>query len=297
MLDWTLLRLAVLFAALMAVDLACQIGPSLLHLPLLPKGGVFAFTQPLGTALAMFIAYRVLIRWTEHRPATELALPDAPANFALGAGLGFALFASVFVILAILGTAQIAGYAGLTYVAPEAAAALAAAIGEEVILRGTVFRLLEESFGTLVALCASALIFGLLHVANPGASLASTAAIALEAGVLLAAAYAASRTLWLPIGLHFGWNFTEGGIFGGAVSGGAGHGAIVSRFTGDPLLSGGVFGPEASVVAVGAALAVALVFVGIAIARGRWEPVRVVMRGGRKPKAVVPTAFRSRIVK
>jgi membrane protease YdiL (CAAX protease family) len=283
MLDWTLLRLVVLFAALIAVDLACQAGPSLLHLPLLPTGGLFAFTQPLGTALAMFIAYRVLIRWTERRVATELALPDAPVNFVAGAGLGFALFASVFAILAGLGTAHVTGYAGLDFIAPEAAAALAAAVGEEVILRGTVFRLLEDAFGTLVALAASALIFGVLHAANPGASLVSTAAIALEAGVLLAAAYAATRTLWVPIGLHFGWNFTEGGIFGGAVSGHAGHGAIVSTFTGDPLLSGGVFGPEASAVAVAVCFAVALVFLGVAVARREWKPLRFKMRAGVAP--------------
>ena len=58
--------------------------------------------------------------------------------------------------------------------------------------------------------------FGLIHAANKGATLESTLAIALEAGILLAASYILTRSLWLPIGLHFGWNFTEGGIFGAA---------------------------------------------------------------------------------
>ena len=82
----------------------------------------------------------------------------------------------------------------------------------------------------------------------------------------------------MPIGLHFGWNFTEGGIFGGAVSGHAGHGAIVTTFTGDPLLSGGVFGAEASVVAVAVCFAVALVFLGFAVVRREWKPLRLKMK-------------------
>lgn len=266
-----------MFVALLAIDVGCQIGPRLLHLPLLPEGNAFAFTQPLGIALAMFIAYRVLIRWTERRPAKELALPDAPPYVAIGVILGMVLFATVFAVLAYMSVAHDAGYIGLGSLGTEAAAALAASVSEEIILRGAVFRLLEESFGTLAALLASAALFGLMHVVNTGASLVSTAAIALEAGVLLASAYAASRTLWLPIGLHFGWNFTEGGLFGATISGAAGHGVIASTFTGAPLLTGGRFGPEASVVAVAVCLVAALVFIAIAIARGRWEGARVRM--------------------
>jgi membrane protease YdiL (CAAX protease family) len=71
-----------------------------------------------------------------------------------------------------------------------------------------------------IALLVSAAVFGRVHAGNPGASWVSSLSIALESGVLLGLAYAATRSLWLPIGLHFGWNFTAGGIFGAAVSGG-----------------------------------------------------------------------------
>jgi hypothetical protein len=67
---------------------------------------------------------------------------------------------------------------------------------------------------------------------------------------MLAAAYMLTRRLWLPIGLHAGWNFTQGGLFGVAVSGNASHGLLQGTLTGPVWLSGGEFGTESSVVAI-----------------------------------------------
>jgi hypothetical protein len=95
--------------------------------------------------------------------------------------------------------------------------------------------------------------------------------------VLLGAAYAATGRLWLPIGLHFGWNFAEGPIFGAAVSGtGIGSGLIEGKFEGPNILTGGQFGPEASVVAVIVCLAAAPYFLWRALQRTEppiWKPV------------------------
>jgi hypothetical protein len=103
-----------------------------------------------------------------------------------------------------------------------------------------------------VALAISALFFGLAHAANPGATLFSSVAIAIEAGVLLALAFALTGRLWLAIGIHTGWNVAEGTIFGVAVSGTGAHPASVlhGALSGPALLSGGSFGPEASVAAI-----------------------------------------------
>lgn len=92
------------------------------------------------------------------------------------------------------------------------------------------------------------------------------------AGVLLGAAYMYSRRLWMPIGVHAGWNFTEGGIFGASVSGGQAHGLLVSHFQGPEVLTGARFGPEASLVAVAACLMVAVAFLVLAIRRGQLVP-------------------------
>ncbi len=137
-------------------------------------------------------------------------------------------------------------------------------------MRAIVFRIVEESLGTWTALALSASLFGFLHAFNPGATATSTAAIALEAGILLAAAFLFTRRLWMAIGLHAGWNFTEGGLFGASVSGGAAHGLLRSRFSGAPLLSGGAFGPEASIVAVLVCLTAGILLLARARRRGHF---------------------------
>jgi hypothetical protein len=109
-------------------------------------------------------------------------------------------------------------------------------------------------------LASSAIVFGAMHAVVDHGSLASGIAVALEAGVLLSLAFWASRTLWLPIGLHFGWNVTLGGVFGGAVSGSSVPGVVVPEIVGPTWLTGGAFGLEASVPAVLVCLAASAAF-------------------------------------
>ena len=115
------------------------------------------------------------------------------------------------------------------------------------------------SWNVWVALAVSALGFGMMHFGAPGSTLWSCLSIAIEAGLLLGAAYALSGNLWLPIGIHWMWNFTEGTVFDFNVSGGEGDYALLHPvLTGTDSLTGGVFGPEASAIAVvlGAAISV-----------------------------------------
>ncbi|HEX7113267.1 MAG TPA: CPBP family intramembrane glutamic endopeptidase [Mizugakiibacter sp.] len=246
--------------------------------PWLPAGA-WAIVAALLLAAVMLALYARMVRWFERRPVRELAADGATARVMGGVAIGAALFVLVYLVLVALGVARWHGVEASVQVWLALGAALAAAVGEELVFRGVVFRLLEDSFGTTVALIASAGLFGLVHAGNPGATWISTVAIMLEAGALLGLAYAWSRSLWLPIGLHFGWNFTEGGVFGVAVSGGATHGGLLHvSLEGSALLTGGAFGPEASVVAVGVCLAAAAIF-GVAAARaGRWQWLRWRMR-------------------
>src|SRR5664280_2574587 len=129
--------------------------------------------------------------------------------------------------------------------------AVLAGIMEEILFRGLLFRLSSKIVGTWGALIFTAGLFGLAHTLNPGATIGSSVAIALEAGVLLGAAYAATQRLWVPIGLHAGWNFTEGSLFGMTLSGNnMGVGLLRGSLSGPRILTGGEFGPEASIVAV-----------------------------------------------
>lgn len=224
----------------------------------------------LYSALMLWLYCRA-VRYFERRDVAELARDGAGRRAAAGIVLGAALFSVVFALLALGGHVRHAGLGSFTALPTQAAVSIAAAVGEELIFRGSIFRIAEERLGTAAALVISAVLFGLMHGANAGATPVSTAAIALEAGVLLGIAYTASRSLWLTIGLHFGWNFTEGGIFGTTVSGGQTHGLIDTALAGPPLVTGGAFGPEASIIAVAVCLTAAAAIGRWSVRKGRWR--------------------------
>lgn len=267
-------RKVAFFVALLAAYIGAQLG-RIWPIRHAPPGGKDWISLGLALlfAAALLGIYVGLVRSLERRVPRELA----PASLLTVAGilLGLALFSSVFGLLHLIGVARWRGMSAHFDVIPMLAAAILAAVGEELAFRGGLFRLLEERLGTAIALAISASLFGLLHALNPGATVISTASIALEAGVLLGAAYALTRNLWFPIGLHLGWNFTEGGIFGVAVSGGhAANGFFSVSLVGRTLLTGGAFGPEASIIATAVSLALAVVFIVLAVRRGRWLPLQ-----------------------
>ena len=139
---------------------------------------------------------------------------------------------------------------------------LGVAVGEEIMFRGVLFRFIDRRWEYWVALGVSALVFGLIHISNDNATLWSSIAIAIEAGLLLGAAYKWSGTLWLPIGIHWAWNYTQGNIFGFAVSGNdAGESLYRITTSGPDLLTGGDFGAEASLLSVVLGTAVSALFI------------------------------------
>jgi membrane protease YdiL (CAAX protease family) len=195
-------------------------------------------------------AYFAYVRWVERRRVDEFARRGALSELGAGLLLGALLFSLTVGILAALGVYEITGSNGWLAMVATIPGFVLGAVLEELVMRGIVFRILEQSLGSWIALGISAAIFGLLHLLNPGASLLNAGAIMLEAGVLLAAAFMLTRRLWLCIGIHFAWNFCQGGIFSAAVSGGNITGLLQARMTGPVWLTGGRFGAEASVVAV-----------------------------------------------
>jgi len=203
--------------------------------------------------------YAAYVRIAERRDVRELSLrgslPETGGGF-LG---GILLFSIVIAVLAAGGHYRVLRIEDPSALLRAPVPWFAGAIMEELLFRGFIFGVLRDVAGLAIAIAISALLFGLVHAANPGATGFSCVAIALEAGVLLAVAYAATNRLWLPIGLHAGWNYAEGTIFGTAVSGGGVKTAFVhSALSGSPLLTGGAFGPEASIVAIPVCLAAAL---------------------------------------
>ena len=225
----------------------------------------FAFTAALAYA-----GYAAYVHVVERRPVSELARRAAGRELLAGAALGIVLVGAAVGALALLGTYHVtASHPWRAGLVPLISAATAATV-EELVARGVLFRIGEEALGTWTALVGSAAIFGLLHLGNDHATLLGAFAIAVEAGIPLGAAYVLTGRLWLPIGLHFGWNFAEGGLFGVAVSGHQSTGLVSATLTGPAWLSGGTFGIEDSVVAVVCCLVAGIALLVLAARRDRF---------------------------
>ncbi len=220
-------------------------------------------------AIASF-AYYGFVHLIERRDVTELSLSHAAKELAGGVLIGAFLFSATIGILWVFGFYKVSGVNEWTAIFSWLVLAIFSGVFEELLFRGILFRVMEESLGTWLALAISAVIFGLLHLANPNATLWGAIAIAIEAGVMLAAAFIFTRRLWLPIGIHFAWNFTQGAIFGVAVSGNEAKGLLQSTLSGPALLSGGAFGAEASVFAVIVGFAAGIYFIWKARQKGNF---------------------------
>ena len=133
---------------------------------------------------------------------------------------------------------------------------------EEVVFRGILFRLITDKWNITVGLTTSSLLFGLAHLGNPGATLWAALAITLASGWLFGMAYAYHQTIWVPIGMHWAWNYLEGGVFGCAVSGAPldFQPLITPRISGPDILTGGAFGPEASIICVALGIVLSIVY-------------------------------------
>ena len=219
-------------------------------------------------AAVVLAAYWAYVRIIERRPVTELSLPRMPRELGAGLLLGAFLFSLTVGTLAALGVYRVTGSNGWAAMLATVPGFILSGVLEEVVMRGIVFRILEQSLGSWIALAISASIFGLLHLLNPGATLLNAGAVMVEAGVLLAAAYMVTGRLWLCIGIHIAWNFTEGGIFSAAVSGGDTKGLLQAKLVGANWLTGGAFGVEGSVVALVICASAGILLVAKAVRKG-----------------------------
>ncbi|SNR73758.1 CPBP family intramembrane glutamic endopeptidase [Actinoplanes regularis] len=232
----------------------------------------------VGVLASVFLtaAYYGVVRVTEKRTVTELARQGAASGLIRGTLLGVVIFAAVIGVIAVSGGYRILGLGD----DPGNAIGLigfmaAAATTEELIFRGVLFRHLEKVTGTGLALLVSALVFGGVHLLNQDATLWGALCVAIAGGGIMTSAYVATRSLWLPIGLHFGWNYAQSAIFGSEVSGNGVQQAVLnSESTGNALVSGGQFGPEASIFTVLAGVLVTAAFLVLARRRGNLMPRR-----------------------
>jgi membrane protease YdiL (CAAX protease family) len=119
-------------------------------------------------------------------------------------------------------------------------------IAEELLFRTFPLIVLAERYRIYAAIFITSLLFGVAHIGNPGFNWLSMVNITL-AGILLAAITLKNSNIYWAIGIHFGWNFTQGALFGYKVSGTDAIGMMVAKPIGNIYLSGGAFGIEGSV--------------------------------------------------
>jgi len=264
------LIIEILFLTIIAVLISLLV--PIFHLP----QSILPLVEESILFLGVVATFLLARLWIERRPFADLGLSTRHLvrNLLLGFLLGFLLQGATIGILALAGWYHITSLAltsaAIVLIVQGLGIHLLVALLEEGVFRGIIFRLLERSLGSWIAIILSGLFFGLAHLQNPGATLFGALAVALEAGILLGAAYMLTRNLWLAVGIHWAWNFFEGPFFGTAVSGiesNAGNTLIVSTMSGPQIWTGGTFGPEAGVVALLACLAASAILLIVVVRR------------------------------
>ena len=215
------------------------------------------------TAVVLLLLYNLLIRYVEANDACKIAPRKDISSIGNGLFIGF----SYFIIVTV--TMSLCGYYHIKSIQFDWEKQLFSftlfflvAVSEEIFFRGILFRMINRRWNLWAALVISALIFGGLHIFNDNATLWSSIAIAIEAGSLYGAAYAYNKNLWLPIGIHWIWNYTQGNILGFPVSGEDNVTSVITpEISGPQWLTGGSFGAEASVIAAVIGLLISLWFI------------------------------------
>jgi membrane protease YdiL (CAAX protease family) len=224
-----------------------------------PSLGVAAFWQSLVGLGAILAAFKLMTAVFERRPLGSVGLAFHPRWWKeLGRGLAVG---AVMLFLAIV-PEWAWGFAHFTYTPHPLLGAgtfslglfAVAAANEEAVFRGYPFQRLVEAITPAGAIAVSSAFFGLAHLANPHRTWISTLNTALV-GIPFCIAYLRTRSLWMPIGMHFIWNYLQGFLLGLPVSGLDISSSLLAAHVRGPIgMTGGAYGPEGSLLATGAIL-------------------------------------------
>jgi membrane protease YdiL (CAAX protease family) len=233
-----------------------------------PLAGLLV-TSALGTFAAAAVANAVSVRAFEHGALADMGLawtPQSGRELLAGAGMGAVAGILMLSLPLALGLARFAPsqpaerpWAAFAFVSVTL---LFGAVGEEMLFHGYAFQLLVRKLGTFATILPAGVLFGLAHIGNQNATLLGIVNT-MAWGILLGYAFVRTGALWLPIGLHFGWNFTLP-LFGVNLSGFTmGVTGYALEWHAGVLWSGGGYGPEGS-------LPTTLVVMALPFALHRW---------------------------
>ena len=215
--------------------------------------GIIASSFVIGTYICFYSKY-------EKREIGEFSGRGFVKNSILGLVMGTTLQCLTILVIYLWGDFRIISVNPFSSILTPFAIALSVAIFEETLLRGIIFRIVEEKLGSYISLLISAIIFGAVHLLNPDSSVISSICIGIV-GFMFGASYIYSRNLWLPIAIHFSWNFVQSGIFGAITSGNEKTSSLfTTKISGADLITGGAFGPEGTIHATILWLLVSIIF-------------------------------------
>ncbi len=232
------------------------------------------------SAAGALLAFWVMVRFADKRPwaTAGFNLSALPAGLGSGFALGAAMLTVGVGLLAGLGMYHVTALAPSVLVLVPLLLYLCVGVFEETLFRGYMFQTLEGRWGSGAALGATSLLFGLAHLANrvPGETplhhWAGPLLICLEAGLPMGAAYLLTRRWWLPIGMHWAWDYFEGPIYGCPDSGTHDpHTLLHAVLSGPAFVTGGPFGPEAGVVFLAVGTLTGVFLLRAAVRRGQWQ--------------------------
>lgn len=189
--------------------------------------------------------YALYARKVEQRRMSELARAGAGRELGVGMGIGAAAFLAIIGAMAAGGLFRVVGINPWSVLIAPFAELAFMALFEELLFRGILFRIIEKSLGSSLAVLLSAVVFAAAHLPNDGITLLAVAITAV-AGAMFGAAYMVTRRLWLPLGIHFAWNFLSDAVFSLPTSGHPAKGLLQGQLSGPAWLSGGAYGVEAS---------------------------------------------------
>jgi membrane protease YdiL (CAAX protease family) len=220
----------------------------------LPEGFFAPLLLNLLAYPAIWLATWLAQRFLDKKRFVDLGFERPPGwwpELLVGVAFGGLLMLGIFVLEMSLGWVRITGVAwqngplnAIRALALGSAVFVAVAFTEELLARGYLLQTVADGLNLAWGVLISSVIFGLLHATNPNATAISTFNLVI-AGLFLAVGYVVTRRLWLPIGLHFGWNFFQGTVFGFPVSGTNFVTLVQQTETGPDMMTGGAFGPEA----------------------------------------------------
>ncbi len=257
----SLVRLLLSVAGILIVTTAAGIVAIGMGTPFdwLPRRLALLFWFNLLLLPLLLALYTVLTHRLEGRPLGSVGVALHPRwknELAMGMAAGTGMLVAVASVERLLGVASFSlgpshavgvVLAGGFYVL----ALMVAASVEELIFRGYPFQRLAEVAGPAIAVIVASIVFGAAHLRNPFQSWISTINTALV-GVMRAVCYLRTRALWLPIGIHFAWNFVQGYVLGFPVSGMIfPRGVLQAKVSGPSWLTGGAYGPEGSILSLG----------------------------------------------